>query len=182
MRPSPDAPRGSSHTPPFSTSPRPDPPRDLARDPAPARPHAVGEPRHDEPAEAARTRGMLRQLGKHQVASLIATVVDFGTLIGLVELRLLGPVRATIAGASFGAAANFTLGRYWIFSAQHRHARSQAARYALVSVVSLGLNALGEHLLAGRLRVQYVAARAIVAVIVSLAWNFPMQRGFVFRH
>ena len=39
---------------------------------------------------------------------------------------------------------------------------------------------LGEHLLAERLHVQYVLARFGVALAVSVLWNFPLQRAFVF--
>jgi putative flippase GtrA len=28
---------------------------------------------------------------------------------------------------------------------------------------------------------QYVLARAVVSIVVSLLWNFPMHRRFVFR-
>jgi hypothetical protein len=31
------------------------------------------------------------------------------------------------------------------------------------------------------MHVQYVVARTLVSIAVSLIWNFPMQRRFVFR-
>ena len=45
----------------------------------------------------------------------------------------------------------------------------------------INVNALGEWLVHDRLGVQYLLSRALVAVVVSLAWNFPLQRHFVFR-
>jgi hypothetical protein len=54
-------------------------------------------------------------------------------------------------------------------------------RYAVVSASSAGWNALGEHIAHDRLGIQYFAARVVVALLVSFAWNFPMQRYFVFR-
>jgi putative flippase GtrA len=79
-----------------------------------------------------------------------------------------------------GGVTNFLLGRRWIFRA-HEHALApQALRYASVSAASALLNAAGEQLVYGLLGVQYIVARAIVAVLVSLLWNFPMQRAFVF--
>ena len=45
----------------------------------------------------------------------------------------------------------------------------------------IGVNALGEYGLHDRLGLHYFLARAIVAVAVSLLWNFPMHRYFVFR-
>jgi putative flippase GtrA len=121
-----------------------------------------------------------KTVAKHQVASLVATAVDFGAMIFLVELKLLHPTYAVVASATLGAITNFLLGRGWTFKATSDHAGGQMFRYALVSAASLGLNALGENILAERLHVQYVGARLIVAVAVSLFWNFPMQRSFVF--
>jgi putative flippase GtrA len=89
-------------------------------------------------------------------------------------------VPATAVGAAAGGVTNFLLGRTWIFRAEHTPAGGQAVRYFFVSGASLGWNALGEYVLHDRLGLQYVLARAIVAVAVSLLWNFPMHRSFVF--
>jgi putative flippase GtrA len=121
-----------------------------------------------------------RTLARHQVGSLFATAVDFGTMIALVSGAGLPAVPATAIGAACGGASNFALGRRWIFRASDGHAGAQAVRYAVVSAASLGWNALGEYVVHDRLGVQYVLARTLVAVAVSLAWNFPMQRGFVY--
>jgi putative flippase GtrA len=119
-------------------------------------------------------------LGRHQIASVVSTVVDFGMMVVMVQLAHLSPVIGTGIGAACGALTNFQLGRHFTFVARDEHAAPQAARYALVSAASAGLNALGEYGLHDRLGVQYVAARAIVAIAVSFLWNFPLQRYFVF--
>jgi putative flippase GtrA len=123
----------------------------------------------------------LAHLGRHQVASVISTVVDFGVMTLAVELLHRPPVMATLAGATCGALTNFQLGRHWTFGAGDDHVAPQALRYALVSAASAALNALGEYAIHDVLAVQYFAARALVAVAVSLFWNFPLQRHFVFR-
>ena len=120
-------------------------------------------------------------LARHQVGSLVATAVDFGAMIALVEGAGLSPVAGTAVGASLGAVTNFSLGRAWIFPRHSGHWAAQAARYAVVSAASAGWNTLGEHLLHDLARVQYVLARVVVSIAVSLLWNFPMQRRFVFR-
>ena len=122
-----------------------------------------------------------RTLGRHQVGSVAATGVDFGVMIACVQLVDLSPVVATAVGATVGAVTNFTLGRAWIFRRHQGHWAAQAARYAFVSGASAGLNTLGEHLLHDLAQVEYVIARVIVSVCVSLLWNFPMQRAFAFR-
>ena len=123
-------------------------------------------------------------LVRHQIGSLTATMVDFVVMIACVTFAGLGPGVGAAIGAGSGGIVNFFAGRSWIFRAQSGSAGSvggQALRYALVSVTSLLLNGIGEHVLAGILHLQYVAARVCVALVVSVTWNFPMQRRFVFR-
>jgi putative flippase GtrA len=122
-----------------------------------------------------------RTLGRHQIGSLVATAVDFGTMIAFVELLGISAVRATALGAALGGIANFSLGRTWIFRHQSGRLGGQAARYALVSAAGAGWNALGETVVHDRAHIQYIVARALVSIVVSLLWNYPMQREFVFH-
>lgn len=123
----------------------------------------------------------MRALLRHQAGAVVATAVDFSVMIGSVTLAGLSPASATALGAASGGIANFILGRRWIFRVGHGGVGGQIGRYALVSLASMLLNTAGEHLLAGSAHVQYVFARIVVAVAVSVLWNFPMQRSFVFR-
>lgn len=151
--------------------------------PLPATPSADTRDQLTAPAAGPRDRaaGTWRTLGRHQLGAIAATLVDFGTMIALVESAGLSPEAATPIGAVLGAVTNFTLGRAWIFRRHTGHWTAQASRYALVSAASAGWNTLGEQLVHGMAHVQYVAARAFVSFLVSLLWNFPMQRAFVFR-
>ena len=125
-------------------------------------------------------RSVATEVGRHQAGSIVATCVDFSTMTLAVELVHVAPAVATLMGALAGGMTNFVLGRRWIFRAHEHDLGPQALRYATVSAASAVLNALGEQIVYGVLGVQYIVARAIVAVIVSLAWNYPMQRAFVF--
>jgi putative flippase GtrA len=51
----------------------------------------------------------------------------------------------------------------------------------VVAGASACWNAVGEHLVHDVGGMQYVLARVLVSIAVSLLWNFPMQRRFVFR-
>jgi putative flippase GtrA len=117
---------------------------------------------------------------RHNSASLIAAAVDYLVMILCVELGGLGPVAATPIGAFSGAVVNFTLGRWFTYKTTEVSAPRQALRYTLVSAGSLGLNTAGEYLFHRVLGLEYVLARVISSVIVSNAWNFPLQRYFVF--
>jgi putative flippase GtrA len=135
------------------------------------------------PAEAVARSG-LRKMAvwlRFHVASLVATGVDFGTMIAVVQLLRGSPVVGTVAGASLGAITNFSLGRKWTYRRDDAPLAGQAFRYALVSGGSLLLNAAGEYLLAVRLGLGYLLARVVVAVAVSNLWNFPLQSLVVFK-
>jgi putative flippase GtrA len=125
--------------------------------------------------------GHVQTLVRHQAGALVATAVDFGTMIFLVEVLRASPVLATALGAACGAFANFAMSRGWVFPRHEGTVTGQAGRYAAVSAGSLLLNTLGEALVHGVLGVPYVLARAVVAVLVSVAYNFPLHRAFVFR-
>lgn len=135
----------------------------------------------DVPREEVTPRRMALLLLRHQAGALVSTAVDFTTMILTVQLLGFTAVTGTLAGACAGAITNFTLGRHVIFGEAHGHVVPQALRYAVVSAASAGWNALGEWALHDRLGIQYVLARVLVAGVVSLAWNFPMHRHFVFR-
>ena len=119
-------------------------------------------------------------LSQHQLASLVATGVDYVIMIACVSLFGLSPVVGTVIGALGGAVTSFTLGRRWVFDARRGDLRGQALRYAMVSAVSLCCNAGGEWLLV-RVGLQYVVARLVTSIVVGIGWNFPMHRHFVFR-
>jgi len=117
---------------------------------------------------------------RHNGASIAGTVADYLTMILGVEVLHLRPVAATPIGALAGAITNFTLGRRFTYKRTDVGAAGQAWRYAIVSGTSLGLNTAGEYLFHDLLHIEYLLARVITSVIVSNAWNYPMQRYFVF--
>jgi putative flippase GtrA len=124
--------------------------------------------------------------GKHQIASVVTTAIDFCVMIVLVSVVGTNAELGTACGAGTGAVVNFTLGRHFTFQATDKAtngtAHGQFVRYVLVSAASLGLNTLGVHLFMRAIAPgYYVIARVITATLVSFLWNFPMHRYFVFR-
>jgi putative flippase GtrA len=117
---------------------------------------------------------------RHHATAIAATAADYSVMVGLVELLHVRPVAATAVGACAGAVTNFTLNRIFTYRVQDVAVRAQAWKYALVSGASLALNTAGVWLFHDRLGLQYLAARITASVIVSNAWNYPLQRFFVF--
>jgi putative flippase GtrA len=131
-------------------------------------------------APARSTSAAVWEWVRHHISSIIATIADYGVMIACVELFGLRPVPATALGALVGGVTSFILGRFFAYRATEEGVVGQTWRYALVSAASLGLNTAGEHLFANILGLQYLVARVITSVIISNAWNYPLQRFFVF--
>jgi putative flippase GtrA len=118
---------------------------------------------------------------RHQIGAIVSTALDFATMIAWVELGHGSPVTGTAVGAAVGGLSNFTLGRHWIFDADAGPVGGQMVRYALVSLFGLGWNTLGQKFLLAFSHLPYPITRAMIAVVVGVFWNYPMQRWFVFH-
>jgi putative flippase GtrA len=121
-------------------------------------------------------------LGRHQIAAVVATLVDFSMMVALVELMHAPPPFATLVSATAGGVTNFAMGRAWAFRARHRGSlASQAIRYALVCAGGALLNASVLGALLELTAPPYVVARAVVSIFVSVVYTYPMHTRFVFR-
>src|SRR5579859_298849 len=125
--------------------------------------------------------GFLESFSRSQVAAFIASVIDYGLVFGLVELAHVWYVIAVATGAFAGALSNFLLNRHWSFRAAHRGWETQAFRYALVSGGSLALNTGGVYVTTDGLGLHYAASVILVSLLVGFAYNYPLQRYYVFH-
>ena len=122
----------------------------------------------------------MKSLKRSVVTSLFTTALDFATLTALVELFHLNYVIATFLGTVVGSASNFLINRQWAFEARAGSAHWQFARFLPVQAGSSGLQTLGVWLFTEQTRLKYFSSKMLVAVIVYLIWNYPMNRFFVF--
>ena len=122
------------------------------------------------------SRALIAEWFRHHAAAVLATVVDYGTMIAGVELAGLAPVAATPIGALAGAITNFTANRYFTYrGASGMPARGQAWRFALVSGGEPRAQHRRRMLFHHVWGVQYMLARVITSIIVSNVWNYPMH-------
>jgi len=125
-------------------------------------------------------RGFWQSFSRAQVASIAATLVDFGLLVLLVESWGVWYVLATGVGALTGAITNFLMNRHWSFEAGSSGWTGQALRYGLVSGGSLILNVAGVYLVTEAWGSPYAASKLVTALVVGWFFNYPLHRGFVF--
>lgn len=119
-------------------------------------------------------------LGRSVVTSIFTTVLDFGTMIGLVELFDVNYVVATFVGSVVGFLANFTINRYWAFEAHEGAIGWQFVRVLPVQAGSTGLQTLGVWVFDRFIGLRYWVAKIVVSALVYSLWNYPMNRFFVF--
>ncbi|HTO97061.1 MAG TPA: GtrA family protein [Myxococcales bacterium] len=137
--------------------------------------------REGAPAPAARGEELSGWFQRAWIASAVATAVDYGTFTILVEVVGIYTGTSRALGALLGAITNFTVNKVYTFKTRDNSVLVEVPRYAAISLTSLLLNTVGVILLAEGLRWNPLVAAAVVGVGVSLCWNLPLHRIFVFR-
>lgn len=132
---------------------------------------------------------------KASVASQIASWVDMGMGIILSQLCGLDVKLSTALGAVTGGIINCSINYKWTFRANSCSVPAVVVKYAMVWLGSLLLNTYGtdfittvfqnsETLAAWGIKpaLCYTVARIGTSLLVSIFWNFMLQRYFVYRY
>lgn len=128
-------------------------------------------------------RHELWTFAKAEMSASAASCVDFGLAISLTYLGLLTYGYANIVGVVCGGLTNFMLNSRYVFSQTGRGKKALAERYLVVWIGSMLLNGGGTNLLtwlAGG-KSYFVVVKCLVALAVAFGFNYPLQRGWVFR-
>ena len=133
----------------------------------------------------------IRSAGVAQAASWI----DLGTGFVLFAFAHFSPWISTAIGAFAGGVINCILNYRFTFHAQNCPWKAVMVKYAMVWIGSILLNSFGTQFvyfvlqhwhwlesIGFRPDGYYAAARLGVSLIVSWAWNFVLQRNFVYRN
>jgi putative flippase GtrA len=120
-------------------------------------------------------------LGRSILTSIFTTALDFGTLMGLVELAHVDYRVATFIGTVVGFLANFTINRQWAFAATSGPLHWQFVRLLPVQAGSTLLQTGGVWLFDAVFDLRYWVAKIAVSALVYLGWNYPMNRFWVYR-
>ncbi len=130
---------------------------------------------------------------RSSLSSQVASWIDMGGSIGLVALGV-SEWLATPVGAVLGGIVNCCINYKFTFHASDCSVKAVAVKYVLIWLGSVLFNTVGTSLLANVLDSWHIlesigfttvgsfaVARVIVSLVVSLAWNFLMQKTFVYR-
>jgi len=118
---------------------------------------------------------------KAQTTALIASLVDFIVTIVCVELLGVWYGAASATGNIAGAIVHFTVSRKWVFDSTQRNVRLQIGKYVCVWAGYVLLNMLLVVLMTTYLNLQYIIAKVIVSVVLSVSYNYTLQKRFIFK-
>lgn len=117
---------------------------------------------------------------KANLASLVASGFDYLVTIIAVQFFSVNVVVAGAAGTVCGGIIHFVMGRHWVFVARDSKISDQAKKYFLVWLGNLALNATGMYVFT-KLGVNYIVTKVMVSLLVAVGYNYPFQRGYVFK-
>jgi len=121
---------------------------------------------------------------KAQVSALIGGSVDYLIMIFITEFFHVHYTISIAIGGIIGAIINFTLNKTWSFKTKRKYknsGRTQFLRFILVVFNSITLKSVGTYLVTTFLRIDYKISRLIIDLIVSLAFNYTLQKQWVFK-
>jgi putative flippase GtrA len=123
-------------------------------------------------------RAHLPQVLAFAGVGVVAAVVHFGLLVGLVELAGWAAVPATLMGYVGGGLVSYGLNRRHTYRSDRPHGEA-GWRFVVVAGVGFGLTWLSMALLHGRLGLQYVLAQVLTTGLV-LVWSFLAHKLWTF--
>lgn len=121
------------------------------------------------------------KFAKAQIASSIASLVDYFITILLVEIVGFWYLAGSTTGTIIGGITNFIIGRHWVFKSGLKEKHVQLFRYAMVWTGYFVLTTLGIYLLTHFGHFNYLISKVFVSLFLAVTYNFPLQKRFVFR-
>ncbi len=135
-----------------------------------------------------------KQLIKSLFSAQLAGIIDFLTALLLANCGLYY-VASTFCGALTGGVVNCCINYKWVFNSTDCSKRNIAIKYLLVWTGSIFLNTYGTYMLtesildmewasqlSGLFAINlFLIPKIIVAIFVSIFWNFLLHKNFVYR-
>lgn len=119
--------------------------------------------------------------GKAQLSAFIGGISDWIIMLVCVEILSVHYTVSIWISGFLGAMVNFSLNKYWTYGATQESLTNQLLKFYLVVVGSVALKSFGTWLMTEGLTVDYKLSRLVVDLVVSLGYNFTMQKYWVFR-
>jgi putative flippase GtrA len=119
-----------------------------------------------------------RQLLAFTGVGVVAAIVHYGLLAGLVELAAWRAVPATLVGYIGGGVVSYWLNRSMTYQSNRPHEEA-GWRFAVVAAVGFGLTYFCMNLLHGSFGIHYMLAQVLTTGVV-LVWSFVAHKVWTF--
>lgn len=121
---------------------------------------------------------------KAQLSAFSGGLVDYFVMIFCTEMLNIHYTISIAIGGVIGAIVNFSVNRYWTFTANEASRSpvgAQLVRFIFVVAGSICLKSGGTYLFTNWVNIDYKISRIIVDIIVSLGFNYMLQKYWVFK-
>ena len=123
--------------------------------------------------------------GKAQLSAFVGGIIDYAIMIFFTEVFHVHYTVSIVIGGLIGAVVNFSLNNKWAFHSQNNlyknSLRKQLLKFVLVVVNSIFLKSMGTYAITTFLDIDYKFSRIITDLIVSIGFNYTLQRYWVFK-
>lgn len=119
-----------------------------------------------------------RELKAFAIVGVLAAIVHYGLLVGLVEAAGWQPVSAALVGYAGGGVLSYALNRLHTFSSARPHSEA-GWRFALVAGTGFALTWLCMRLLVGTFSAPYLPAQIATTGLV-MAWSYAAHKFWTF--
>lgn len=122
---------------------------------------------------------------KAQLSAFIGGIIDYLVMIASTEWLYIHYTVSILLGGIIGALVNFTINRNWTFEGAASTANIkigvQLLKFAIMVGGSTLLKAMGTYLITEGMRIDYRASRIMIDLMVSIGFNYTLQKYWVFR-
>jgi putative flippase GtrA len=115
------------------------------------------------------------------LSAFIGGLSDFAIYSFSYKVLLISAPFSNAISGSLGAVVNFTVNRYWAFNNTRDSVGSPLWKFILVVLGSITLKSLGIYFLVDVWQFHFLVSKMVVELIVSLGFNFILQKYWVFR-
>jgi putative flippase GtrA len=120
-------------------------------------------------------------LVKAQISAFIGGVFDYVIMVGCTELLHVHYTRSIVISGLVGALVNFSINRYWTYGSNQIAVTSQLIKFYIVVLGSILLKSYGTWWWTEGFFIDYKITRLLVDLVVSIGWNYVLQKYWVFR-
>ncbi len=123
----------------------------------------------------------IKEFLKAQLSAFAGGMVDYGIMLFCKEILGFAISTSIVISGSIGAVVNFTINRFWTFKKDEAPVASQLWKFIIVVIGSIILKSQGTPLLSTLTGIDYKITRLMVELVVSLGFNFTLQKYWVFK-